>query len=151
MATETRVDVQVRELPPGEWTRLKSLPDFTEGLPDPQAWRIIVAEEGGEGGRIVAYNCVYDAVHAEPVWIHPDYRHRPVLFKRLWQGTLTVLDDLGARLVHVCVRDDLPRQQQLVERFGFVPAPAKLYILDTWMMREDLGRRESPESDEEEG
>lgn len=130
-ATTSSTNVQVRELPAAEWWRLEGLPDFQWGLPDPHSWRIIVAEEGGPGGRIIGYNGVYDAVHSEPCWIDPAHRHHPGVFRDLWRGTLDVLEDLGEALVHVCVSDELPKQQALVEKMGFVPAPGKLYVLDT--------------------
>ena len=118
----------VRVLPPEEWTRLRDHEPFASGgLPDPEYWRIIVAEQGD---RIVAFTCLYTAVHYEPIWIHPEFRHRPQLFQDLWQASKAVLDQAGVQLLFAQVPDTLPQQKRLVEKFGFQPAPGQLYVLE---------------------
>jgi len=126
-ARGTPPSVVIRVLPPEEWDRLRTFPDFLGGLPDPSHWRIIVAEDAGQ---ILAYNCLYEAVHAEPLWIRPDHRHHAHLFRDLWRVTKQTLEEAGVDLVHVCVPDTLPGQQRLVEKFGGIPAPGKLYLLE---------------------
>lgn len=121
----------VRELPADEWDRLTALPPFdVGGLPDPQLWRIIVAEQGGPGGPIVAFNCLWTAIHSEPVWFHPSVRHHPKLFMDLWAASRAVVAESGGQMVFATVDDDQPALQDLWQRFGFVRAPGRLYVGD---------------------
>lgn len=117
----------VRVLPPEDWGRLRDHEPFTTGgLPDPEYWRIVVAEQGD---RIVAFTCLYTAVHYEPIWIHPEFRHRPQLFLDLWRASKAILDEAGVQLLFAQVPDSLPHQKRMVEKFGFQPAPGQLYLL----------------------
>lgn len=117
----------VRVLPPEEWPRLRDHDPFTTGgLPDPAHWRIIVAEQDT---RIVAFTCLYEAVHYEPIWIHEDFRRHPQLFQDLWHVSKQVLDEAGVQLLFAQVPDTLPQQKRLIEKFGFQPAPGQLYLL----------------------
>ena len=131
--TATAVDAPVHQaptvrlLPPNDWVGLQDHEPFTTGgLPDPEHWRIIVAEQGE---RIVAFTCLYTAVHYEPIWIHEDFRRHPHLFQDLWQASKQVLDEAGVSLLFAQVPDTLPHQKRLIEKFGFQPAPGQLYLL----------------------
>lgn len=120
--------IAVRLLPVEEWTRIRALAPFAEeGLPDPAHWLIIVAET--PAGEIVGYACLYETVHYEPIWIAPAFRHHPQVFRDLWRTTKQVLEAQGVQILHATVPDDLPRQQALVEKFGFRASPGKLYVL----------------------
>src|SRR5258708_4293676 len=86
----TREVLTVRELPASEFPRLASVEPFDKlGFPKPATSRVIVGEDS-EGG-IVAYWCVFAAIHVEPVWIHPEHRARPGLIRRLWESVRGVL------------------------------------------------------------
>lgn len=79
----------IRELPRIEWSRLANHPSLHGlALPDPSAARLIVAEEAGE---IVAYWFLVAVLHAEPIWIAPQYRGT-TLVKRLWQRLRSCID-----------------------------------------------------------
>jgi len=124
----TATDVTVRELPPEEWSRLASYEPFASGgIPPAAHWRIVVAEEAGV---LVGFTCLYEAVHLEPVWIAPSHRHQPGLFAGLWRESRRILDANGVQMIFAVVGDHLPQQQALVERFGFTPAPGRLYLCD---------------------
>lgn len=121
----------VRELPPVEWDRLITFYPFdVGGLPDPALWRIIVAERGGPGGPIVAFNCLWTAIHSEPVWFNPEVRHHPKLFMDLWAATRQIVEASGGRMVFATVDDDNQPLQDLWQKFGFVRAPGRLYAGD---------------------
>lgn len=127
-ATQAVTAPTVRVLPPEDWSRLRDHPPFDQGgLPDPTHWRIVVAEEGD---RIVAFTCLFTAVHYEPIWIHPEFRHRPQLFQALWRESKAILDEEGVQLLFAQVPDTLPLQKKLVEKFGFQQAPGTLYLLE---------------------
>lgn len=123
--------VAVRILPPEDWPRLTAYPPFdTGGLPDPQYWRMIVAERGATGGPIVAFVCLWTALHCEPVWFTPELRHHPKVFMDLWRAARQQVEAAGAQMVFATVDDDRPDLQALWGKFGFVAAPGRLYVGD---------------------
>jgi GNAT superfamily N-acetyltransferase len=121
----------VRELPPEEWPRLAAYEPFaTGGLPSAGHWRILVAEVGPD---LVAFVCLFDAVHLEPLWVAPEYRLRPKTFghllQALWAEAHQLLTDLGVGAVFATVdQSNLPRGGRFLEHLGFHPAPARLYV-----------------------
>ena len=116
-----------RLLPPDEWHRLAEFEPFkTHGLPTVEHWRVIVGEVDGE---IVGFCCLFNAVHWEPWWIAPAYRKHPGLLRQMIDRTGDELRAAKVQNVFVCVGDEIPDQQALVQRFGFEEAPGKLYIL----------------------
>jgi hypothetical protein len=124
--------VTLRQLPPEEWPRLLAFEPFTStGLPSPDHWRVIVAERAGV---IVAFNCLFEAIHMEPLWVAPEYRGRPhefyELLTRLWGATKSVLQDAQVPYVFACVNDEsLPRVHDFVRHLGYIPADGKLYVV----------------------
>lgn len=116
-----------RLLPPDEWHRLAAFEPFTShGLPTVEHWRVIVGEVDG---AIVGFCCLFNAVHWEPWWIDPAYRKHPGLLRQMVDKTGDELRAAKVTNVFVCVGDDIPDQQALVQRFGFEEAPGKLYML----------------------
>ena len=119
--------VAIRVLPPAEWTRLLAFEPFASGgLPTPEQWRIIVAEEAGE---IVAFCCVFAAAHLEPWYIAPSHRRHPAVARGLIRAGRDLLRELDIGAAFAVVSDAQPEQQAIVERLGFTPAPGKLYVL----------------------
>jgi N-acetylglutamate synthase-like GNAT family acetyltransferase len=117
-----------RVLPPDEWHRLTAFEPFaSHGLPTVEHWRVIVGEVEGE---IIGFCCLFNAVHWEPWWIAPAHRKNPGLLRQLVDKTGDELRAAGVQTVFVCVGDDIPDQQALVQRFGFEEAPGKLYMLN---------------------
>lgn len=113
-----------RLLPAAEWSRLTAFPPFCEGgLPDPDHWRIVVAEDDG---LIVGFCCLFDTVHWDCWYVQPEYRGNPVVFKDLVEGGVQVMIDYQIDLVHTTVPDG-SGVGGMLERFGFEPAPGSLY------------------------
>lgn len=136
MATATQTPHQpapptypIRPLPVEEWPRLLTQEPFRSGgLPDPTFWRIIVAERDQTGGPIVAFVCLWTAIHCEPVWFDPTVRHHPKLFQGLWEAAQTTVAAAGGSMVFATIDDDDPGLQDLWQRFGFIRAPGRLYV-----------------------
>ena len=119
------MDVRVRSLPPEEWSKLLAFEPFASGgLPNPDQWRMIVAEEGA---TIVGFTGLFAGAHWEPWYLDPAARKHPGIARGLIREGLAVMKDLGIDAAYAVVTDDLPEQQALLERFGFTPAPGKLY------------------------
>ena len=127
MPTATAADLTVRELPPAEWEKLRRFDFFKEYLPPPEKWKIVVAERGEE---IVAYCCLFYAMHCEPVWFDPSVQHHPKLFIGLWQQVRDVIEKAGEGSVLITVDPDQPESHDLWTRFGFTQVPAQLYLGD---------------------
>lgn len=124
-------DAAIRVLPVDEWPRLLAHEPFASGgLPDPTFWRIIVAEQpdGAGSSRIVAFVCLWTAIHCEPVWFDPAVRNHPKLFMGLWHAARQQVEASGASMVFATIDDDRPDLQALWQSFGFVGAPGRLYI-----------------------
>jgi hypothetical protein len=118
----------VRVLSPEEYPRLASYEPFaTHGLPDPTHWRVVVAEADSQ---IIGFVCLFEAVHMEPFWLDPRYRHHAKLFTDLWRETRTLLDQAGVETVFATIDDATVRASgQFLEHLGFRPSPGYLYIL----------------------
>lgn len=119
---------QFRELPEGEWGRLVTdgiEPFATHGLPPPDHWRMLVAEQDGV---IVACSSLYETVHND-WWIAATARSHPALVTGLWQETARILTQAGVELLHATVSDSQPEVQAMVERLGYIPAGGQLYLL----------------------
>lgn len=117
-----------RELPPEEWHKLADQriePFATYGLPAPENWRILVAEEGD---RIIGVSDLYQTIHND-WWIAEDQRKNPGLIRALWRETKGLLDRAGISFIHATVSDDQPDVQALVQKLGYLPAPGKLFLL----------------------
>jgi hypothetical protein len=117
----------IRLLPPEEWERMRAFPPFdVGGLPTADQWRIIVAEEGD---RIVAFTCLFAAVHWEPWYIDPARRGLAGIVRGLLREGLAQLRALDVGAAFAVVRDTDAPTQTLVERLGFTPAPGQLYTV----------------------
>jgi hypothetical protein len=128
MSTTAAAAFTFRELPFGEWARLVTdgiEPFASHGLPAPDHWRMLVAEQAGV---IVACSSLYETVHND-WWIAATARHHPALVGGLWRETSRVLAEAGVTLLHATVRDAQPEVQAMVERLGYIPAGGQLYLL----------------------
>ena len=127
MTTSTALPTS-RELPPEEFHRITEVegsPLYAQPLPDPTHTRILAVEVEGQ---VIAYWGLYDSLHAEPVWIHPDHRQRPAVVRLLLEGLGQILQDLGATFVFGIIADgDMEKNLPLAQRLGFTELPGKLY------------------------
>lgn len=118
----------LRVLPDEDYPRLLAFEPFaTGGLPSPAVSRILVAELGGD---IVGFWGLFNAVHVEPLWIHPDHRSRPGLIRRLWTAVQSELRAAGVFTAFACIADrDAAQNVPLALRQGFERVPGDLYMI----------------------
>ena len=115
-----------RLLPPDEWFKLADRPPFDHaGLPDSDHWLIVVVEEDGQ---ILASCALLDTVHWDGFHVNEDQRGNPAVFKQLLERSIATLQAHGVPGAHVTVPEDHPALSAMVERFGFIPAPGRLYL-----------------------
>jgi len=119
-----------RALPPEDWDKLAGYDPFsTTGLPNPDHWRIIVAED--DAGQILGFCALFDAVHWEPWYVTPEARRNPAVIRGLVREGLALLRSQSVSGAFAVVANDQPELHRLmVERFGFVPAPGTLFAID---------------------
>ena len=120
------MSLTARVLPPEEWDRVRHIPPFDQGLPQPDNWRILTVEEDGQ---IVGCCSLYDSVHWDGFWIDDKHQGKSGVFRAMVAEGLTVLKEAGVLGVHTTVPDARPDLQDLVQRFGYMEAPGKLYLL----------------------
>src|SRR5574342_1121823 len=94
-----RDELVIRELSREEYPELERLarPLLDQGVDwtvDPDHTTIVVAQERSTG-KLAGFWCIFDAVHVEPLWIHPDHRRRPGLVRRLWGAVRGILKRHG--------------------------------------------------------
>lgn len=99
-------------------------------------------------GAIVGCCHLFTAVHWDQWWIHPDARTGPVL-KALITGSLRVLQAAGLDTVYTGVEDARADVAQLLEKFGFTPAPGRLYLLKVNDAALQLQRQPDPPEEKE--
>lgn len=116
---------------------MRAFPPFdVGGLPQPDQWRIIVAEEGGAGGSIVGFCCLFAAVHWEPWYVDPAYRRHPGVVRGLLREARAQLQALDVGAAFAVVRGTDAPTHALVERLGFTPAPGQLYTVVVDQLKE---------------
>lgn len=117
-----------RILPAAEWPRLAHT-DIHAMLPflNPADIDIVVIEDGAD---IVACWAVVRVVHLEGVWIHPAYRHKGSVARRLIRATWNVAKRLAPRWVMTAAReDDSITKRLLVKHLGAVQVPMTPYLV----------------------
>jgi len=125
----------VRELPPEEWWKLRSVIPEGFGMPNPGNSRVITVED--ESGNIVGWWFVYATLHVEPFHIADSYRGNPGILKRMWAGVRGILDNmregsggLFGSLAFAVIHDvDLPRTLPAAKKLKFVKIPGSLYFV----------------------
>lgn len=119
-----------RLLPKTEWPRVAAFAPFNQtGLPVGEIaehWEILVVEDDGV---IVACCSLSDQVHWDGFSVVEGYRRNPTVFRALLEESLRALVDAGVPGAHLTIPDGHPELTAMVERFGFVPAPGRLYLL----------------------
>ena len=81
-------------------------------------------------GTIVAYWGIFTAIHIEPLWIHPDYRSRAGLVRRLWTEVTATLQAANVRTAFACIADvDAAKNVPLALRHGFTRIQGDLYFV----------------------
>lgn len=116
----------VRSLPVGEWERLRGVCELGDAVPfmDPSRATIMVVEDGD---RIVGCWALLTMEHAEGVWIHPDYRQKTSVARRLWRFMQQLARERGVTRVQTGACE--PVIAALLERHGATKLEMDSYIL----------------------
>ena len=111
-----------------EWEKLRDFPPFnTGGLPlSDEHFKILVAEEDG---RIIGLCGLSTQIHWDPWYIDSEHQGKAGVFRALVASGLDLLRSVGAAGVHTTVPDDRQDLSELVVKFGFIPAPGRLFLL----------------------
>ncbi len=123
------MSIRSRLLPYAEWEKIADREPYTNiGMPAQDGhWQIIVVEDATSGG-ILASCAIFDTVHWDGFQVNPEVQKNPVVFQALLAESLKVLQDNGVPGVHITVPNESPDLQKMVESFGFIEAPGKLYL-----------------------
>lgn len=117
--------MQIRSLPPVEWGRLAHT-DLGQSLAYvlPEKTDVLVVEEGDE---IIGCWAVLTIPHAEGVWIHPDYRGKTSVARKLWTAMRQTVERMGFTRVQTGACD--PVIARLLERHG-----ARKILMDSYIL-----------------
>ncbi len=117
----------VRELRQDEAERLREFPPFdVHGVPElGEHFRVVIVEEEG---RIIGLCGLSTQIHWDPWFVDPAHQGKAAAFRSLIAGGLEILRECGITGVHTTVPAEREDLMELVERFGFIPAPGKLFI-----------------------
>lgn len=128
---EAPESVEVRLMDPEEAPALAKVPPFSQvGLPDLTHTKVVIVQ-GRDTGAIYGYWMIFDAVHVEPLWIHPSYRKNPSIARRLWNGVKLVLQAAGAPIAFgIISHADMPKNAALAQKLGFRELPGKLFCIE---------------------
>lgn len=95
-----------RVLDYAEWDRLPDYMDPVLTQIRPGQSRMCVVEN--DQGEIVARWLLYPALLAEDLWIHPDYRKRVSVGRKLWRLVQSAARELGfSEMVSTVMTDDV--------------------------------------------
>lgn len=81
-------------------------------------------------GRIVAYWPVWQAVHAEPLWVAEDYRKSPAVIRGILDQVEVAMDQFGDPLIFAIIEDGNELTSgAYAQRLGFEKVPGELWVL----------------------
>lgn len=123
-----------RLLPPEEWPLLVGTEAETV-WPHlvPENTQVFVVEDGG---RIVGCWIAMRVVHAECLWIAPDYRGSFAVMRRLWAGMRLMVRAWGASVFLTSAVTNNVRK--LIARFGGRSVPGDVFALPAVAGRDKL-------------
>jgi Acetyltransferase (GNAT) family len=115
----------VRELPVAEWPRLAQT-DLGQSVPYllPEKTTILVVEEADE---MIGCWAVLTIPHAEGLWIHPRYRGKTSVARKLWTAMQRTVTAMGFSRVQTGACDAMIAA--LLERHGATKLQMDSYIL----------------------
>jgi hypothetical protein len=126
--------MKVRTLPHEEYPKLRDAPgpmgDWIKelGAPDPAHTIVTVVEDAD--GVIHGYWVLFDAVHAEPLYLDEAARHQPKVAAALIREMRAHCKGLGGGAVFGIIGDaDHSVVAPMAERIGFEPLPGRLYAV----------------------
>jgi len=116
--------MRTRILPIEEWPRLKGTE--AEALwphLDPSKSAVVVVEDDG---IVVGCHVLMYVLHAECLWVHPDYRSKGVM-RELWSTVKRMVRAAGGRTrVTACTSD---RVKKLLEYAGAERLPGQHFVI----------------------
>lgn len=118
-----------RILPREEWHRLAHTDiQAVRQYVNPDDMEVCVVENAL--GDIIACWAVIRIVHLEGVWIHPDYRFRPSIARKLLKSTLAMARRWSPRWIMSAARkDDDHTKRLLVKHLGAIAVDMDPYVL----------------------
>lgn len=125
MGTSTRTSLVTRILPPAEYPRLADT-ESAEFIPLlTESSKVLVIEDDG---RIVGCEIFQLILHGEGLWIHPDYRGKTSVARRLWVGMKkTVKEHFGVQWFATSAAT--PQVHDLLVHVGAVRVPVENYMV----------------------
>lgn len=120
--------MKARILQPEEWGKINA-PAIPETLiyTEPKEIAVIVVED--DDGKVVASICAMRVTHLEGLWIAPEYRKHPGVFRALKRLTYAVPRVRGERWVFGGAADGDELMASICERLGGKMMPLKFYAM----------------------
>lgn len=129
---DPNAEVEVRELQPEELYLLSTVPPFnTDGIPDFRHAGVAVVQEK-ESRRVVGYWMLFDTIHVEPLWLHPDYRKRSGVLRKLWGKVADMLGRTETKRAFAIIQNDDEAEalREQAKRLGFQRMTGDLYFVN---------------------
>jgi N-acetylglutamate synthase-like GNAT family acetyltransferase len=116
-----------RTLPGSEWSKLAGTEAAAiVGRYDPAHTNVVVVEDAA--GRVVGCHVLAYMLHAECLWIHPDYRGKSSVARRLWAAVCSVVKKSGAGGFITAATDG--KVKALLEHVGAKKMPGDHYVVE---------------------
>lgn len=81
-------------------------------------------------GKVVAYWPVWKAVHAEPLWVHPDARNNPAVIRGILDQVELAMDEMGDPVIFAIIEDaEMLTSGAYAKRLGYQQVPGSLFML----------------------
>lgn len=91
-------------------------------------------------GRIVAYWCVWYALHVEPLWVHEDYRKSPGVIGGIVTEMQKIVEATHEPAAFCVIEaENLAEIGGYATRLGFQEAPGRLYYVILQPAAEPVG------------
>ncbi len=117
--------MNTRILPQAEWEKLAGTEAETVWRDLPESACVVAVEDDGV---VVGCHVLIPVLHAEMLWIHPDYRKRSSVARRLWTAVQQeAIDRFGAMgFQTAAVSDDV---RGLLHHVGAIQIPGDHYMV----------------------
>lgn len=112
-----------RLLPPEEWA--EKTPEFATFPPGHSI--VVVVEDGGSGGAILAKWGALTAVHVEGLSVAPEAQKNPAVGGALLRLMVSTLLSMG--VVEVLTQAETPEVEGMIEHAGGRPLPGSAWVI----------------------
>lgn len=117
------MNYQTRILPPDDWHRVPGIDEYGPLL-SPEQVTVYVVERNGV---LIGSLALMKAVHAEFLWIHPDYRGKASVMRRLRNVMLAEVRRLRLPTVLLAAVSD--QMRRILHTMGAVLLPGDHFVL----------------------